>query len=194
MSNTLAASLWALDYLHWWAAQGAMGINFHTGDSVAAGNNLTPCYYATYWTSPNGYNIHPIGYGIKAFDLGRHGQIVQTTITSAQSLNITAYTVAADKQGLFITVINKEHGPTARSATVILATGVDYNTGRMMLLTSSNGDVADTDGITLGGASIDDDASWNGKWTPITQPFTHGAWIVHVPPRAAAVINLMAGQ
>src|SRR5207302_5319104 len=28
-SNGYAAALWALDHLHWWAAHGAAGVNFH---------------------------------------------------------------------------------------------------------------------------------------------------------------------
>ncbi|MGH8022739.1 MAG: hypothetical protein ACRED1_04100, partial [Limisphaerales bacterium] len=36
VSDTFAAALWGLDYLHWWAAHGASGVNFHTGDHVAA--------------------------------------------------------------------------------------------------------------------------------------------------------------
>ena len=41
-SDSQAAALWALDYLHWWAAHGAAGINFHTGVPVAAADELTP--------------------------------------------------------------------------------------------------------------------------------------------------------
>ena len=28
-SNAFASALWALDYLHWWAAHAAAGVNFH---------------------------------------------------------------------------------------------------------------------------------------------------------------------
>ena len=28
-SNAFASALWALDHLHWWAAHGAAGVNFH---------------------------------------------------------------------------------------------------------------------------------------------------------------------
>ena len=36
VSNTFAAALWGLDFMYWWAEHGAAGINFHTGDQVAA--------------------------------------------------------------------------------------------------------------------------------------------------------------
>ena len=37
VSNSFASALWGLDYLYWWASHGASGLNFHTGDKVAAG-------------------------------------------------------------------------------------------------------------------------------------------------------------
>jgi hypothetical protein len=43
VSDTHAAALWALDYLYWWATHGAAGLNFHTGDHVAAADESTPC-------------------------------------------------------------------------------------------------------------------------------------------------------
>src|SRR5439155_7730428 len=48
VSDSFASALWALDYMHWWAFQGAAGLNFHTGDQVAAGENMKPCWYATF--------------------------------------------------------------------------------------------------------------------------------------------------
>lgn len=41
VSNTFASSLWALSYMYWWLAHDAQGINFHTGDQVAAGEAQT---------------------------------------------------------------------------------------------------------------------------------------------------------
>jgi len=38
--DTLASSLWALDFLYWWASHDAAGINCHTGDKVAANEEL----------------------------------------------------------------------------------------------------------------------------------------------------------
>ncbi len=73
VSDTFTSALWALDYMHWWAAHRCAGMNFHTGDKVAAADDSVPCRYAVWWTTADGYNPHPIAYGIKAFDLGSHG-------------------------------------------------------------------------------------------------------------------------
>ena len=61
VSDTFASALWGLDYLHWWAAHGAVGLNFHTGDTVAAAEQNTVCKYAVFVTSPTGYSIRPLG-------------------------------------------------------------------------------------------------------------------------------------
>ncbi len=79
VSDTFASALWALDYMYWWALHGAGGINFHTGDNVAAGEKSTACKYAAFLTVPDGYAAHPIAYGMKAFDLGSHGRIAPVT-------------------------------------------------------------------------------------------------------------------
>lgn len=69
-SNTFTAALWALDYLHWWAAHGANGLNFHTGDYVARNETNTRCMYAAFWSTERGYEAKPLAYALKAFDLG----------------------------------------------------------------------------------------------------------------------------
>ncbi|PWU20183.1 MAG: hypothetical protein C5B50_04650, partial [Verrucomicrobia bacterium] len=58
-SDTFAAALWCLDFMHWWAAHGCCGINFH--------NNRWPMYNITICKDAAGnYQSRPQGYGIKA--------------------------------------------------------------------------------------------------------------------------------
>ncbi len=190
VSDTFAAALWGLDYLHWWAAHRAAGINFHTGDQVAAGELMNSCRYATFWTSPDGYNVHPIGYGIKAFDLGSHGQAVPATVAGSGNGNLTAYSVLAPDKGLCVTLINKEHGAVGRSAEVTINVGAPYVHGEMMLLTAPQADVAAKSGVTLGGAAIKDDGSWTGAWSPVAARSAPGAFTVTVPTATAAIVKL----
>jgi hypothetical protein len=82
VSNTFAAALWGLDYLYWWAGRDANGVDFHTGDNVAAGERQTPCWYATFWSAPTGYKVLPLAYAIKAFDLGSHGRLLPVQVAS----------------------------------------------------------------------------------------------------------------
>jgi hypothetical protein len=190
VSDTFAATLWALDYLHWWSRHGASGINFHTGDNVAAGPDSTPCRYAAYVSSLTGYDVRPVGYAIKAFDLAGHGSMIDLACQSAPDLNVNAYGEATADNALYITVINKEHGPAGRDAVVTIETGKAYLHGEVQFLASAKHDIADKTGITLGGAAIRDDASWAGKWSPLQAPVQAGQFTMTVPAATAAIIKL----
>jgi hypothetical protein len=189
VSDTFASALWALDYLHWWAAHQAAGINFHTGDQVAAGERMNPCRYASFLTSETGYHVQPVGYGIKAFTLGSRGRIVPVVVNAKSELNLTAYGVLAADRSLWVSVINKEHGADAREAEATLVAGEGYSSGKIFLLTAPGADVAAKSGVTLGGAEIKDDASWAGTAQPLPPP-TGGEFKFKLPAATAAIIQL----
>jgi len=190
VSNTFAAALWGLDFMYWWAAHDAAGVNFHTGDRVAAGSALQPSKYTAYYTATNGYNVRPLGYGIKAFALGSHGKFMPAKISNPDHLNLSVYPVLGDDGNLYLTIINKEHGATARAAEIsITQTGAGFLRGQIISLTAPDNDVAAMAGETLGGASIQNDGSWTGTWTPLTTEKT-GSVAVKIPSASAAVIRL----
>jgi hypothetical protein len=189
-SDTFTAALWALDYMHWWARHGAGGINFHNGDKVAAGADSVPCRYAAFTSSTTGYDVHPVGYAIKAFDLGGHGSMIDLACQSPADLNISAYGVVAADNALYVTVINKEHGSAGRDAAVTLNPGKTYTHGEVEFLADASHDIADKTGVTLGGSPINDDASWSGKWTSLQAPSQVGQFTVTVPAASAAIIKL----
>ena len=174
VSDTFAAALWGLDLMHWWAVHGARGINFHTGDAVAAGQAITVCKYAAYLSAADGYLTRPLGYAIKAFDLTGHGLIVPVAVAGASGVNLTAYGILGGDGSLCVTLINKEHGPAARTASVALRVGPGFGAGQEMLLAAPDGNVAAESGVTLGGALIRDDGSWAGNRTPLAAPGTAG--------------------
>lgn len=185
-SNTFAATLWGLDYLHWWASHGAAGVNFHTGDEVAAGNENRVCRYASYLTSPGGYSVRPMGYAVKTFDVGRHGRVVPVKVESSDGVNLTAYGVLGPDGALYVTLINKEHGDGARAANVSLHADQQYSRGEVMWLVAPDNDITKTDGITLGGTTIKDDATWEGVWKDAPD----GAGNVELPPASAAIVKM----
>jgi hypothetical protein len=189
VSDTFASALWGLDFLHWWAAHGASGVNFHTGDKVAARDMNKPCRYAVFWTSSEGYNVHPIGYGIKAFDLGGHGRVLPLTMSNTDALDLTAYAVRHKDRTLLVTIINKEHGADGRNADVTInATGIGGH-ARVIALNAPDGNVAKATGVTLGGAAIADNGSWAGKWTSLHTVGTNQC-MVTVPVASAVVVKL----
>ncbi len=189
VSDTFASALWGLDFMHWWAAHGAAGVNFHTGDKVGAGAELRPSKYTAYFSTANGFLARPLGYGIKAFDVGGHGQILSAAVSNPQDLNVSVYTVLGDDKQIYVTIINKEHGDTARDADVSLIAGAGFNHGRVMSLTAPNDDVASKTGVTLGGSVIESDGSWNGKWTDLARADA-GSYTLKIPAASASIIEL----
>jgi hypothetical protein len=182
-SDTFAGALWALDFLHWWALHQCAGVNFHnsrwkTNTVITVNNN------------PGGQlSVYPKGYGLKAFDLGGHGNEEPVAMVNTNSLNLTAYAVS-DSTNLYVTLINKEHGTGARDASLtITLSGFSSGSVAAMYLTAPNGDVAATNGVTLGGASITNNAPWVGQWTALGA-VTNGRCMVTVTAASAAVVRI----
>ena len=188
VSDTFAASLWGLDFLWWWASHGAAGINFHTGDVVAAGSVPTSAGYATFYSTPEGYHVQPLGYGIKAFELGARGRIVPVTVSPADSLKLSAY-AALDSNTLNVTLINREHGAASFPIGVTLVVGNATGPAEGIALTAPGGDVAAQQGITIGGSGITPDGTWQGIWKPIP-PAASGRFQIEVPPATALVLRI----
>ena len=67
-SNGFASALWTLDFLHWWAAHGAAGVNFHNKQWLDT-DTIVPDPAA-----PGRFAATPKGYGITAFSLGSAGR------------------------------------------------------------------------------------------------------------------------
>ncbi len=189
VSDTFASALWGLDFMYWWAAHGAAGLNFHTGDKVAAGAALRPSKYTAYFSTTDGFLVRPLGYGIKAFDLGGHGRFLPTAISNPQQLNASVYSVLGDDGDIYVTIINKEHGVAAHDADVSLAAGAGFNQAQLMSLTVRNGDISSKTGMTLGGAAFENNGTWNGKWTDLP-PAHSGSFVLKIPPASAAVIKV----
>lgn len=179
-SDTFAGALWALDYLHWWAAHDAQGVDFHNTQWVSS-DIIAP-------DADGQLNIKPKAYGLKAFDLGSHGRVEPVAISNAADMNLTAYAVGGDGN-LYVTIINKEHAAGAKDVNVtILAEGISKRAD-VIYLTAQHGDVTAKSGVTLGGTVISNSAPWTGKWTRLSSK-KKGQCIVKVPAASAAVVRV----
>ena len=191
-SNGFASALWALDYMHWWAAHGMAGVNFHNNPWIPTDTivpNPNPC-------SPTGcgdYTTTAKGYGMKAFDLGSHGYVGPVAISNPNNINLTAYAVG-DAQDLYVTIINKTHSSTNDSADAIVTirpNGFSAASVASMVLTDGQPGNAALMTATLGGASITNDAPWRGKWTPLGR-VANGRVAVTVPSTTAVIVKIHA--
>lgn len=179
VNHSFATALFSLDFLHWWAAHGCRGIDFHTGFGGFNSGMFT--------TPDGGYGIYPLYYGIAAFSLGGQGDADAMTVKNPDGLNLTAYAVAADNNNeLFVTIINKEHGPAARDAIVTL--NARGKSAGVIYLKQAGNDVTATNGVTLGGDIIDSHP-WQAKWTPIKTSNQTGC-VVNVGAASAAIVKL----
>lgn len=181
-SDAFASALWALDYLHWWAAHGCAGVNFHNTEWLK-----TDTVYLD--AATRSHCINPKAYALKAFDLGSHGRVEPVALAHAADVNLTAYAVGGP-DALYVTLINKEHGPGGRAATVaILPAGFSLAGAEVMFLSSPNGNAGAMSGITLGGAGINNHDVWHGEWTPLAAA-DHGQYAVKVPATTAAIVKI----
>lgn len=189
VSDTFAAALWALNYQWWWAEHGLSGINFHTGDKVAARDENKPCRYATFWTVPGGCHLHPIGYAEKMFSLGSRGRLLPAEVAPPPDANgtLSAHAVLGEDGNYYVTLINFTHGANATNCAVhIRAAAISgWQEVRLMRLTAPAGDIASQSGVTLGGAAITDEAQWAGRWAEVSP-----ADAVELPAASAVVVSL----
>jgi hypothetical protein len=192
VSDTFASALWGLDYMYWWAVHGAAGINFHTGERVAAADETTKCFYAVFLASRAGYAIQPLGYAMKAFDIGGHGRIVPVQLTKVTpALDLTTYAVVvAENHAVYITLINKEHGAAARDALVTIDMPGIFSQPEVIRLQDTTSDIAAKAGITLGGEPIGANGLWNGQWRPLGS--NGGPIKVKIPMGSAAIVKFSA--
>jgi hypothetical protein len=184
-SNTFASALWALDYLHWWAAHAAAGVNFHNKQWLWTDTVIQD-------PSGQGYAVTPKGYAIKAFDLGSAGQVKPVTIGNPGGINLTAYCVGG-ADGDCVTVINKAWGAGAADADVtILRPGPGLRAAQVMTLTSGEPGGAAAPSATLGGAAITGGTPWDGTWSTIPAD-PHAGISLTVRPTTAAIVRIQRG-
>ena len=183
-SDAFASALWALEFLHWWAAHGAAGVNFHNTEWLKTDT--------VYLDETGNYQIHPKAYGIKAFEVGSHGHAENVKMENNEKLNLAAYAVG-DATHLYVTIINKEYGEGARDATVRINPGAFVAArAEMMLLRAPNGNVGATSGTMLAGAFITNNATWHEVWSPIGRAVEENFHLVTVPHASATLVKLSA--
>jgi hypothetical protein len=191
-SDGFAAALWALDYMHWWAAHHMAGVNFHNNpwiptDTIVPDPN--PCTAA----GCGNYRVTPKALGMRAFALGSHGYVEPVTISNPKKINLTAYAVGTSRD-LYVTIINKTHTTThdaADASVVIEAPGFDGgNVDTMTLTDGEPGNAALMTG-TLGGSGITSDAPWAGKWAESGR-VKNGRITVNAQSTTAVVVRIRA--
>ncbi|HEX3716553.1 MAG TPA: hypothetical protein VH595_01180 [Verrucomicrobiae bacterium] len=174
VSDALASALWGVDYMYWWALHSASGLNFHTGPRSMK--------YAVFVIGNGGYDVHPLGYALKAFELGSHGHFVPVKESPGHD-NLRTYAVLGDDGYLYVTFINREHSAEAHPLDITLDAGTKIASSQIMFLEAPGDNIKATSGITLGGASINSGGDWTGAWSPLNSSQ------FHLAPATVAVVK-----
>jgi hypothetical protein len=202
-SDTYASTLWALDCAHWWAAHHILGVNFHTGEAVGRDGGFGPANYAAFVhrEDGDGFVIRPQGYALLAFTQAARGRPLDVSMQSTPDFDFDAYAYRDTNNSVFVTLINKSFGNTAKMATVSINLSSGGRLGNKnwkwrchrMDLVQKDHDISAKGGVMLGGAEIDPDGLWRGEWKKAGHVKKSGDIRVQVAPASAAILRFTPG-
>lgn len=191
-SDTYASALWALDCTHWWASHHILGVNYHTGESVGRDGKFGPPNYAAFLrqTDGHGFTMRPLAYADLAFSQGAHGRPLEVKIQTAPAFNFNAYAYRDGDGSIYMTLINKSYGDKAQPASVSiqLPQGTASGAWQRMDMVQKDHDVAAKSDVMLGGASVNPQGIWSGKWKKI-KGGKSGNLTVQVTPASATILH-----
>ena len=165
-SDSFASALWGFDYLNWWAARQIEGVNFHTGDTVNGNPPMTANYAAfTHRENRDGFLVRPLALGMLAFSQVAGGTPLTAHVRESAAPELIAYAYAKEAT-VSVALINRSYGAGARALTVSVALPSPSASGtwERMDLTQRNADVSARNSIDLGGAGLEADGTWKGRW------------------------------
>jgi hypothetical protein len=184
VSDSYASSLWVIDFLFNCAQGGASGVNLHTG-----GNG--PGYTPIADKSGTVVETRPEFYGILLFTLAGLGDLQKLKL-DAGSLNVTAYALKSDTEGLHLVVVNKD---LTKNLQLTAKVPHSASSASLLILTQSSGGAAAPDlmaksGVTLQGAVVNADASFAPA--PAYTAKIKGAQLTCFVPALSAVLIRIA--
>jgi hypothetical protein len=193
-SDTYASALWALDWDHWWAAHGILGLNYHTGESVGMNGGFHAPNYASFVHLPagEGFEVHPIAYSHLAFSQGAKGRILETQTEGNSNLTSYAY---QDGSAYLITLINRTHDTQSGTipVTITLPQSAGNGSWERLEMNQKNGDIAAKSDIALGDSSISSDGTWSGHWQSLPETAS-GSISVKLKPASATILRFTKQQ
>jgi hypothetical protein len=176
VSNSYASSLWVIDYLFDVALGGATGVNMHGGGQA-------PGYTPIADDSGGVIEARPEYYGMLLFTLAGPGTLLATQL-SAGSVDVTAYAVRTASGGLNLIVVNKDE---LQNLTLTIQTSQSIQTATLQSMTGSS--LAATSGVTIQGATVNQDGSFAPASPTTLTPSATGT-ICYIPALTAALITL----
>jgi hypothetical protein len=191
VSDVLGSALWSIDFMLTTARYGSQGVNFHGGGQNMDNN---PCDAGpTSCTRPFRYSpidevnsqvtaAAPLFYGMLFVSRAGVGDVLSAT-ASAGSLNFSAYAIAQSDGSTNVALVNKD---AASGVNASVDVGMAVTTASALYLQGSS--LSATTGVTLAGASVAADGTWNPN-PPYALSTQGNVVTVLVPPASAALVH-----
>jgi hypothetical protein len=185
VSDTLIASLWALDLMFENAQHGSSGVNFHGGETGMDGTK--PFYYEPIMEGQGAViQVQPVYYAMLLFTQAGQGPVVSTAVASSNP-NFTAYAIKAN--GFVSVVLDNKNASSAVSATVNIGATVRSASAIYLQGTPAGSLSAPAGSVTLAGATVSPTAVWN-RTAPFVQATSGTTVSVYVPAASAALVRV----
>jgi hypothetical protein len=176
VSDSYASSLWVIDFLFSVALGGSTGVNMHGGGN---GQGYTPIAD----DSGGVIEARPEYYGLLFFTLAGPGTLLETQL-SAGTVDATAYAVRTPGGGLSVILVNKD---TTQNLALTIQTNQMIQTATLITMTGPS--LAATSGVTIQGATVNKDGSFDpASPDTLTPSGTHVT--CYIPALSAALISL----
>jgi hypothetical protein len=108
-----------------------------------------------------------------------------------EKVNLVAYGVMESPGVVSVTLINREYGSKGRAAEVELEVGKSVEKVETITMSQRDGNIAQVDGVTVGGAKFGEDGAWSGKWSDLSQGVDGKKRLkIEVLPASAVVLKL----
>ena len=146
-------------------------MNFHGGFNCRG--------YTAFCAKKDGYHCHPGYYGMLFFSQAARGRVVPVEVRGG-GVNLTAYGVLGGDGKLRVAMINKD---LAADAVVTVAA----RQPRAHVLRLAAPSVGAKDGVTLGGAAVAPDGTWQAAATESIEA-TGGKFPIAIPKASAAML------
>ena len=181
VSDTFASALWCLDYMLDLAAHGCAGVNMETDINQ---HGFISHYSPIVHDAAGVCSARPEYYGMLAFAMAGHGQMLKTTI-DAGGINVVAYAIRDAHGAISLVAINKD---LARDATIEFSAPAGFNKAEVYRLRAASAN-ATTD-VTFGGSSVAEDGTWHPAAPELSQLAPGGARFL-IPRGSASVVRFI---
>jgi len=91
---------------------------------------------------------------------------------------------------LYVTLINREYGSKGMAAEVEIEVGKSVEKAETITMSQRDGDIAQVNGVTVGGEEIGENGKWAGGWKNLAKGVSGTKVTVGVPTASAAVLKL----